>query len=100
MTGPESVVLPLHHSPIANAKVEYIFAFAKDFPKKIIFLLGFFQTINNQILDSMNIKLRLTVMNFLQFAVWGSYLVCIGNFLGRVGLGSEISWFYVVQGTV
>lgn len=39
-------------------------------------------------------------MNFLQFAVWGSYLVCIGNFLGRVGLGSEISWFYVVQGIV
>ena len=48
----------------------------------------------------MNIKLRLTVMNFLQFAVWGSYLVCIGNFLGRVGLGSDISWFYVVQGIV
>ena len=39
-------------------------------------------------------------MNFLQFAVWGSYLVCIGNFLGRAGLGSEISWFYVVQGIV
>ncbi len=39
-------------------------------------------------------------MNFLQFAVWGSYLVCIDNFLGRVGLGSEISWFYVVQGIV
>lgn len=39
-------------------------------------------------------------MNFMQFAVWGSYLVCIGNFLGRVGLGSEISWFYVVQGIV
>ena len=48
----------------------------------------------------MNIKLRLTVMNFLQFAVWGSYLTCIGNFLGRVGLGNEISWFYVVQGIV
>ncbi len=48
----------------------------------------------------MKIKIRLTVMNFLQFAVWGSYLVCIGNFLGRVGLGAEISWFYVVQGIV
>ncbi len=48
----------------------------------------------------MNIKIRLTVMNFLQFAVWGSYLVCIGNFLGRVGLGEQISWFYVVQGIV
>lgn len=48
----------------------------------------------------MGIKLRLVVMNFLQFAVWGSYLVCIGNFLGRVGLGDYISWFYVAQGVV
>lgn len=48
----------------------------------------------------MNTKLRLTLMNFLQFAVWGSYLVCIGNFLGRVGLGEYISWFYVAQGVV
>ena len=39
-------------------------------------------------------------MSFLQFAVWGSYLVCIGNFLGRVGLGDYISWFYVAQGVV
>lgn len=39
-------------------------------------------------------------MNFLQFAVWGSYLVCIGNFLGRVGLGDYISWFYIAQGVV
>lgn len=48
----------------------------------------------------MSIKLRLTLMNFLQFAIWGSYLVCIGNFLGRVGLGDYISWFYIAQGVV
>lgn len=48
----------------------------------------------------MGIKLRLIIMNFLQFAIWGSYLVCIGNFLGRVGLGDYISWFYVAQGVV
>lgn len=48
----------------------------------------------------MGIKFRLTVMNFLQFAVWGSYLVCIGNFLGRVGLGDYIAWFYIAQGVV
>ena len=48
----------------------------------------------------MGIKQRLIVMNFLQFAVWGSYLVCIGNFLGRVGLGDYIAWFYVAQGVV
>ena len=48
----------------------------------------------------MNTKLRLILMNFLQFAIWGSYLVCIGNFLGRVGLGAYISWFYIAQGVV
>lgn len=48
----------------------------------------------------MGIKFRLTLMNFLQFAVWGSYLVCIGNFLGRVGLGDYIAWFYIAQGIV
>ena len=48
----------------------------------------------------MGIKFRLTLMNFLQFAVWGSYLVCVGNFLGRVGLGDYISWFYIAQGVV
>ena len=47
-----------------------------------------------------NIKLRLIVMNFLQFAAWGAYLTCIGQFLGKVGLGGYISWFYVAQGIV
>ena len=47
-----------------------------------------------------NIKSRLIVMNFLQFAVWGAYLTCIGQFLGKVGLGNYISWFYVAQGVV
>jgi len=48
----------------------------------------------------MNTKFRLTLMNFLQFAVWGAYLTCIGNFLGGVGLGDYISWFYIAQGIV
>lgn len=47
-----------------------------------------------------NIKSRLIVMNFLQFAIWGAYLTCIGQFLGSVGLGNYISWFYVAQGVV
>ncbi len=47
-----------------------------------------------------NIKTRLIVMNFLQFAIWGSYLTCIGQFLGRAGLGDYISWFYIAQGVV
>jgi len=45
-------------------------------------------------------KLRLSVMNFLEFAAWGAYLTCMGNYLGVAGLGSEISWFYAIQGIV
>lgn len=48
----------------------------------------------------MSLKIRLILMNFLEFAVWGSYLTCIGNFLVRCGLGDYISWFYVAQGIV
>lgn len=47
-----------------------------------------------------NIKLQLIVMNFLEFAVWGAYLTCMGNYLGRAGMGAEISWFYAIQGIV
>ena len=47
-----------------------------------------------------NIKARLIVMNFLQFAVWGAYLTCVGQFLGKIGLGAYISWFYIAQGVV
>lgn len=45
-------------------------------------------------------KVRLSVMNFLEFAAWGAYLTCMGNYLGTAGLGSEISWFYAIQGIV
>lgn len=48
----------------------------------------------------MSVKLRLIVMNFLQFAVWGAYLTSMGNYLGAIGLGSEIGLFYAMQGIV
>ena len=48
----------------------------------------------------MNLKVRLAVMNFLEFAVWGAYLTCMGNYLGIAGLGDNISWFYAIQGIV
>ena len=48
----------------------------------------------------MNTKLRLAVMNFLEFAVWGAYLTCMGNYLGKAGLGENIAWFYAIQGIV
>ena len=45
-------------------------------------------------------KLRLSIMNFLEFAVWGAYLTCMGNYLGVAGLGDNIAWFYAIQGIV
>ncbi|MBR5087766.1 MAG: MFS transporter [Muribaculaceae bacterium] len=48
----------------------------------------------------MNLKVRLIVMNFLEFAVWGAYLTCMGNYLGKAGMGGEIAWFYAIQGIV
>lgn len=47
-----------------------------------------------------NIKTRLIVMNFLQFAIWGAYLTCMGRYLGPAGLGSKIGIFYSIQGIV
>ena len=38
----------------------------------------------------MTIQLRLILLFFLQFAVWGSYLTSMGNYLAQVGLGSNI----------
>lgn len=46
------------------------------------------------------IKAKLSVMNFLEFAVWGAYLTCMGNYLGSVGMGDMIAIFYAVQGIV
>ena len=48
----------------------------------------------------MNLKTRLAIMSFLEFAVWGAYLTCMGNYLGTAGLGDEIAWFYAIQGFV
>jgi NHS family nucleoside permease-like MFS transporter len=47
-----------------------------------------------------NIKFRLTVMNFLEFAVWGAYLTSMGTYLDSHGMGTDIGWFYSVQGIV
>ena len=47
-----------------------------------------------------NLKLRLIVMNFLEFAVWGAYLTSMGGYLATHGLADNIGWFYAVQGIV
>ena len=48
----------------------------------------------------MNLKIRLAAMNFLEFAVWGAYLTSMGRYLGDVGMGGDIGFFYSMQGIV
>lgn len=51
-------------------------------------------------MNNIVLKSRLTVMNFLEFAVWGAYLTSMGTFLAKNGYGDIIGWFYAVQGIV
>ena len=39
-------------------------------------------------------------MNFIEFAVWGAYLTCMGLYLGRIGMASQIGYFFAMQGVV
>ena len=48
----------------------------------------------------MNTKVKLIILNFLEFAVWGAYLTSMGTYLASVGMASQIGWFYSVQGLV
>ena len=48
----------------------------------------------------MMLKVRLALMNFLEFAVWGAYLTCMGMYLGRIGMADHIGSFYAMQGFV
>ena len=46
------------------------------------------------------LQVRLAALSFLEFGVWGAYLISLGNYLGSVGLATHIGWFYAVQGIV
>lgn len=45
-------------------------------------------------------KIRLTALSFMEFAVWGAYLTSMGTYLANVGMAGQIGWFYSVQGFV
>ena len=45
-------------------------------------------------------KFRLIGMSFLQFAVWGAYLISMGTYLFSAGMGDKIGYFYAMQGVV
>ena len=46
------------------------------------------------------VRIRLILMNFLQWAVWGAYLTSMGSYLVSVGLAERIGLFYAMQGIV
>ena len=46
------------------------------------------------------ITVKLILLNFLEFAVWGAYLTSLGRYLGNIGLGPQIKWFFAMQGIV
>lgn len=46
------------------------------------------------------IRIRLVLMNFLQWGVWGAYLTSMGSYLVSVGLAEKIGLFYAMQGIV
>ena len=47
-----------------------------------------------------SLQIRLIVMNFLEFAVWGAYLTCMSRYLASHQMGPHIGMFYAVQGIV
>ena len=51
-------------------------------------------------MNKKSLQFRLIVMNFLEFAVWGSYLICMGRYLYDHEMGAHIGIFYSIQGIV
>ena len=47
-----------------------------------------------------HMKSRLIGMSFLQFGVWGAYLISMGTYLFSAGMGDKIGYFYAMQGVV
>ena len=45
-----------------------------------------------------NIKLRLTVLQFMEFFIWGSWLISFGNYMGSLGMGDKIGTLFASFG--
>ncbi len=46
------------------------------------------------------VKFKLSLLGFLEFAIWGAYLTSMGSFLAGNGFAESIGWFYAMQGIV
>ncbi len=63
-----------------------------------LILITIFRTLFYKI-KIMSVKLKLTLLNFLEFAVWGAWLITLGKYLGgELGLGDKIGSFYATMG--
>lgn len=51
-------------------------------------------------MNNKGITIRLIIMNFLQYAIWGAYLTSMGSYLANAGMGSKIGLFFSMQGIV
>src|SRR6476661_6876477 len=47
-------------------------------------------------MSSMDIQIRLSVMMFLEFFIWGAWYVSMGPFMGEHGMGSVIGRAYTL----
>ena len=45
----------------------------------------------------MSMKIQLSIMMFLQYAIWGAWYVTVGNYMNAVGMTSTIHWAYTVS---
>ena len=66
----------------------YFLVLFQEYSLSLHFIKTHFE-LNLKKYNSMNLKVRLAVMNFLEFAVWGAYLTSMGNYLGKAGMGAE-----------
>ncbi|MDL2256605.1 nucleoside permease [Bacteroidales bacterium OttesenSCG-928-I14] len=45
-----------------------------------------------------SVKLRLTILQFLEFFIWGSWLISFGNYMASMGMGDKIGTLFATAG--
>lgn len=44
--------------------------------------------------NASSLKVRLSIMMFLQFVIWGSWAPTLGNYMGTINMSDSINWAY------